>query len=53
MKLGLDYHVLGFVFNLTFDNPCGHSQKQKPRSSNCRARAAGKRAQQARKRGRR
>ncbi len=54
MKLGhLDYHVLGFVSDLTFDNPRGRSQKQKPWPGKGRTRAAGKRARRARKASRR
>ncbi len=53
MKLGLDYHVLGYLAALTFDNPRGHSQKHKARPRKGRARAAGKRARQARKGSRR
>lgn len=54
MKLGRpDYHALGHVAALTFDNPRGHSQKQKPRPGKARARAAGKRTRHARKASRR
>ncbi len=50
MKLGLDYLVLGYLATSTFDNPRGHSQKLKARPRKGRARAAGKRARQARRR---
>ncbi len=54
MKLGqLDYHVLGFVADLTFDNPRGRSQKHEPRPGKGQARAAGKRARRVRKASRR
>ena len=53
MKLGPDYHVLEYIAVFSFDNPRGHSQKQKSRPGKGRARAAGKRARQARKGGKR
>lgn len=54
MLLGrLDYHALAYVAALTFDNPRGHSHKQKATTRKSRARAANKRARQARKASRR